>query len=189
MTAKPLHLHLMVEGDIVLSQIRQFAEAGADLVTIHAENGAVVDEALSLIGDLGCEAGLVLRVETPVETLAPWLERVAFVTLLGTAIGVKGKDCRRPPVLAFEAVGGCCARQGARRRCGSPPTAASATRPCRCSGPPAPRPWSWGRSPSATPTSRGGSPGCMPCRLPRLSFSEREHDVTHNPCRLFGIML
>ncbi len=91
LTAKPLHLHLMVEGDIVLSQIRQFAEAGADLVTIHAENGAVVDEALSLIGDLGCEAGLVLRVETPVEALAPWLSRVSFVTLLGTAIGVKGQ--------------------------------------------------------------------------------------------------
>ena len=32
-------MHLMVEGDIVLEQIRQFAAAGADLITVHPENG------------------------------------------------------------------------------------------------------------------------------------------------------
>jgi ribulose-phosphate 3-epimerase len=91
LTAKPLHLHLMVEGDIVLDQIRQFAQAGADLITVHAENGAVVGESLALIRQLGVEAGVVLRLETPVEALKPWLNHVAFVTLLGTAIGVKGQ--------------------------------------------------------------------------------------------------
>ena len=91
LTAKPLHVHLMVEGDIVLPQIRQFAEAGADLVTIHAENGPVVDEALALVAELGCAAGLVLRLETPVEAARPFLDRVSFLTLLGTAIGVKGQ--------------------------------------------------------------------------------------------------
>jgi ribulose-phosphate 3-epimerase len=91
LTGRPLHVHLMVADDIVLGQIRQFAEAGADLITIHAENGAIVDEALALIGELGSAPGLVLRLETPVETLAPWLGRIAFITLLGTAIGVKGQ--------------------------------------------------------------------------------------------------
>lgn len=91
LTDKPLHVHLMVEGDIVLAQIRQFAEAGADLLTLHAENGPVVAEALSLVAELGCAAGLVLRLETPVTALAPWLGRYRFVTLLGTAIGVKGQ--------------------------------------------------------------------------------------------------
>ncbi|HEX4764943.1 MAG TPA: ribulose-phosphate 3-epimerase [Lichenihabitans sp.] len=90
-TAKPLHVHLMVEGDILPAQIRQFAQAGADLVTIHAESGADVDEALALIAGLGCAAGLVLRVETPVAAVAPFLDRIRFVTLLGTAIGVKGQ--------------------------------------------------------------------------------------------------
>lgn len=91
LTRHPLHVHLMVEGDIVLNQIRHFAEAGADLITVHPENGAVVDDALSLIGECGCAAGIVLRLETPVAALAPLLDRVAFVTLLGTAIGVKGQ--------------------------------------------------------------------------------------------------
>ena len=92
LTAKPLHIHLMVDDAILLSQIRQFAEAGTDLMTIHAENGSAVDPALSLIRELGCAAGMVLRLETSVDILAPWLDRVDFITLLGTAIGVKGQS-------------------------------------------------------------------------------------------------
>ena len=91
LTAKPIHVHLMIEGDLLLSQIEQFAEAGTDLMTVHAENGAVVDEALDLIAKLGLVAGLVLRLETPVVAIAPYVDRVNFVTLLGTAIGVKGQ--------------------------------------------------------------------------------------------------
>ena len=103
LTGKPLHLHLMVEGDIVLHQIRQFAEAGADLITIHTENGSVVGEALALVRTLGLEPGLVLRLETPVAALKPWLGQASFVTLLGTAIGVKGQglsDTARPRLQA-----------------------------------------------------------------------------------------
>ena len=91
LTPRPLHVHLMVEGDIALEQVRQFAAAGADLISVHAENGDVVGEALGLIASLGRAAGLVLRVETPVDAAAPWLDRISFLTLLGTAIGVKGQ--------------------------------------------------------------------------------------------------
>lgn len=91
LTRRPIHVHLMVEGDIVLEQIRQFAAAGADLITVHPENGPVTGEALALITELGRAAGIVLRLETPVEAIAPYLDQVAFVTLLGTAIGVKGQ--------------------------------------------------------------------------------------------------
>jgi ribulose-phosphate 3-epimerase len=91
LTRRPLHVHLMVEADILLEQIRQFAAAGADLITVHAECGRVLDEAMRLIRNLGCEAGVVLRLETPTAVLTPWLDKVSFVTLLGTAIGVKGQ--------------------------------------------------------------------------------------------------
>ncbi|MDB5523741.1 MAG: D-allulose-6-phosphate 3-epimerase [Rhizobium sp.] len=91
LTQKPIHVHLMVEGDIVLSQIRQFAEAGADLISVHPENGPVTDEALALIHSLGLQAGVVLTLETPVETIRPLIDQLSFVTLLGTAIGVKGQ--------------------------------------------------------------------------------------------------
>ena len=90
LTAKPLHVHLMVAPGIVLDQIAQFAEAGADVITVHAELPNVA-AALDGIAAAGREAGLVLKLETPVAAAAPWLDRVRILTLLGTAIGVKGQ--------------------------------------------------------------------------------------------------
>lgn len=90
-TGRPFHVHLMVADAILISQIDQFAEAGADLISVHAENARVLPAALSRIRGHGLRAGVVLRLETPVESLAPLLGAVDVVTLLGTAIGVKGQ--------------------------------------------------------------------------------------------------
>jgi ribulose-phosphate 3-epimerase len=90
-TALPIHVHLMVDDAVLLSQVEQFAEAGADLISIHVENAAVAARALDLIAARGIAAGMVLRVETPVATVTPWLPRLQALTLLGTAIGVKGQ--------------------------------------------------------------------------------------------------
>jgi ribulose-phosphate 3-epimerase len=88
---KPIHVHLMVADSILLSQIEQFCDAGSDLISIHVENDAVADKALTLLEKRGVAAGMVLRVETPVERIAKFIPRLRFVTLLGTAIGVKGQ--------------------------------------------------------------------------------------------------
>lgn len=90
-TATPIHVHLMVADAVLLSQIDQFAETGADLVSLHVENAAVADAALDRIAGHGIASGMVLRVETPVEQASRWLDRLDFLTLLGTAIGVKGQ--------------------------------------------------------------------------------------------------
>jgi ribulose-phosphate 3-epimerase len=89
-TAKPFHVHLMVADGILEDQIRQFAGAGADLISIHAEN-ANIDAGLRIITDLGVAAGVVLQLHTPVSASAAWLDRVGMLTLLGTRIGVKGQ--------------------------------------------------------------------------------------------------
>ncbi len=91
LTSRPLHVHLMTAPAIVADQIGQFAEAGADLVTIHAELGDAVPGLLARIRERGLAAGLVLRLETPIGTVRPWLDRCDMLTLLGTAIGVKGQ--------------------------------------------------------------------------------------------------
>ncbi|PSJ56806.1 ribulose-phosphate 3-epimerase [Kumtagia ephedrae] len=90
LTAKPVHVHLMVEADIVEEQTRQFIEAGADLVSVHAENGEAGLRAVRLARERGAAAGVVLKLETPVEAVKPFLSEVEFVTLLGTSIGIKG---------------------------------------------------------------------------------------------------
>lgn len=86
----PFHIHLMVDDAVLLSQIDQFAEAGADLISVHVENGNAA-AALVRIKALGLRAGVVLRVETPVSHAAAFIDDIDFLTLLGTRIGVKGQ--------------------------------------------------------------------------------------------------
>ncbi len=92
-SALPIHVHLMVADAVLLNQVDQFAEAGADLISIHAENRNA-GEALTRIKSHGLASGVVLRVETPVAAAKPFLDRVDFLTLLGTAIGVKRTGAR-----------------------------------------------------------------------------------------------
>jgi ribulose-phosphate 3-epimerase len=91
LTRKPLHVHLMATDDILFDQIEQFADGGADLISIHLENGAI-DEGLALIHRHGLHSGLVAQLHTPIAAFAPYLDRISMVTLLGTRIGVKGQD-------------------------------------------------------------------------------------------------
>jgi ribulose-phosphate 3-epimerase len=79
----------MVADAILSAQIDQFAEAGADLISIHAEN-ADLDAALARIAGHGCISGLVLQIETPVDACRRYLDRLGMLTLLGTQIGIKG---------------------------------------------------------------------------------------------------
>jgi ribulose-phosphate 3-epimerase len=89
-TRKPVHVHLMVADAVLHAQIEQFAEVGADAISVHAEH-ADVPAALDLIERLGCVPGLVLQRHTPVEAAQPFLDRIRLLTLLGTRIGVKGQ--------------------------------------------------------------------------------------------------
>ena len=89
LTEKPIHVHLMVADNALPDQIDQFADAGADVISIHAEN-ADVETALDRIATLGIAAGLVLQLHTPVASAQPHLNRLVMLTLLGTKMGIKG---------------------------------------------------------------------------------------------------
>jgi ribulose-phosphate 3-epimerase len=89
-TRIPIHIHLMVADSVLTEQAMQFADAGADLISVHVEN-ETADEAIAAIAARGLAAGVVLKVETPVARAQPFLDRIGFLTLLGAAIGVKGQ--------------------------------------------------------------------------------------------------
>lgn len=110
----PIHVHLMVDDAVLLSQIDQFAEAGADLISLHAENDAVAAPALDRIAAHGVKAGMVLRVETPVERAKPWLQQIDMLTLLGTAIGVKGQGLDPSATTRLQTAAGLIAESGRR---------------------------------------------------------------------------
>jgi ribulose-phosphate 3-epimerase len=86
----PIHIHLMVADHVLMSQIDQFAEAGCDIISVHAEN-ANAAQAISQIKSHGIAAGMVLKVSTTVSAAKPFLKDLSVLTLLGTAIGVKGQ--------------------------------------------------------------------------------------------------
>ena len=89
-TKIPIHIHLMVANSVLIEQIDQFAEAGCDIISVHVEN-ANAEEAIARIRNHGLAAGIVLKVTTPVSMAEPFLKDLSFLTLLGTAIGVKGQ--------------------------------------------------------------------------------------------------
>ena len=89
-TAKPFHVHLMVKDAVLMDQVAQFAEAGADLISVHAENANGL-AALADIRARGLKAGIVLQLHTPVAAAAAFLSHIDMLTLLGTRIGVKGQ--------------------------------------------------------------------------------------------------
>lgn len=89
-TDVPFHVHLMTEHPA--SQVSAFAEAGANLITVHYENGAEAFMAIEQIHRRGLAAGLALQLETPPEVIAPYLDEVQLILLMGTRLGVKGQS-------------------------------------------------------------------------------------------------
>ena len=85
----PIDVHLMVEpvDDLILS----FANAGANIITFHPDASRYVDRSLSLIKDLGCQAGLVLKPATSASVLEHVLDRLDWVLLMSVNPGYGGQ--------------------------------------------------------------------------------------------------
>ncbi|MEC3978921.1 ribulose-phosphate 3-epimerase [Amycolatopsis sp. H20-H5] len=86
-TRVPFHVHVMAERALPL--VEDFARAGVDLLSVHAEADDVAD-ALHTIHAQGGAAGLALRLDTPIDTVEAHLDDVDFVVLIGTPLGTKG---------------------------------------------------------------------------------------------------
>ncbi len=63
-----LDVHLMIEAPE--RQIAEFAEAGADSITFHAEATPHANRTLAAIRELGCLAGIAINPGTPAEAVA-----------------------------------------------------------------------------------------------------------------------
>jgi ribulose-phosphate 3-epimerase len=59
--------HLMIESPE--GQIEEFAKAGADSISVHAEATAHLNRTLGAIRELGCLAGVAINPATPVEAV------------------------------------------------------------------------------------------------------------------------
>ncbi len=68
-----------------------FAEAGADIITVHAEAGPHLDRSLQAIKALGRKAGVSLNPSTPVSAIEHVLDRLDLILLMTVNPGFGGQ--------------------------------------------------------------------------------------------------
>ena len=88
-TRLPLDVHLMIERPELY--IQAFAEAGADMISVHQEATPHLDRAISMIREHGCQSGTVINPATPVSTLSEVLGHVDHVLVMSVNPGFGGQ--------------------------------------------------------------------------------------------------
>ena len=88
-TKKVVDCHLMIEHPELY--VGAFADAGADMITVHQEACTHLDRQVAQIHDLGCKAGVALNPATPVETLVDILHAVDMVLIMSVNPGFGGQ--------------------------------------------------------------------------------------------------
>ena len=86
---KPLDIHLMIEKPE--RYIEEFANVGADIITVHHESTVHLHRTLTQIEDAGCKAGVVLNLTTPVSVLEDILPKCYMVLLMSINPGFGGQ--------------------------------------------------------------------------------------------------
>jgi ribulose-phosphate 3-epimerase len=87
---KIFDVHLMIQP--VDPYIPAFAEAGSDIITLHAEAGPHLDRSLQLIRSLGKKAGVSLNPSTPAVVLKHVLDKVDLILVMTVNPGFGGQS-------------------------------------------------------------------------------------------------
>ena len=88
-TRLPLDVHLMIAP--VDPYVPAFAEAGADVITVHAEAGAHLHRTLQLVRSLGKRAGVSLNPGTPAEVLDQVIDDIDLILVMTVNPGFGGQ--------------------------------------------------------------------------------------------------
>lgn len=89
-TSLPLDCHLMIENPDQF--IAEFADAGADWMSVHQEACRHLNRTLHLIKSHDCHAGVVINPATPVETLSEVLDIVDYVLVMSVNPGFGAQE-------------------------------------------------------------------------------------------------
>lgn len=89
-TKKVLDVHLMIQP--VDPYIQAFADAGSDIITVHAEAGPHLDRSLQVIRSLGKKAGVSLNPSTPESAIEYVLDRLDLILVMSVNPGFGGQS-------------------------------------------------------------------------------------------------
>ncbi len=101
-TDKPFDVHLMISP--VDAYLEAFAEAGADIITVHPEAGPHLHRTIQAIKALGKKAGVSLNPATPAKALDYVLEEVDLVLVMSVNPGFGGQSFIESQLRKIEAI-------------------------------------------------------------------------------------
>ncbi|WP_414714428.1 ribulose-phosphate 3-epimerase [Sphingobium sp.] len=101
-TTKPFDVHLMISP--VDAYLEAFAEAGADILTVHPEAGPHTHRTVQRIKQLGKQAGVVLNPGTPAKMLDYLIEEVDLVLVMSVNPGFGGQSFIESQLRKIEAI-------------------------------------------------------------------------------------
>lgn len=101
-TDKPFDVHLMISP--VDNFLDAFAEAGADIITVHPEAGPHVHRTVQRIKALGKKAGISLNPATPAKMLDYLLEEIDLVLVMSVNPGFGGQSFISSQLRKIEAI-------------------------------------------------------------------------------------
>lgn len=89
-TEKPFDVHLMI--DPAQPYLQEYANAGADIITVHAEADKHLDRSLQVIRSLGKKAGVSLNPATPESVLQYVIDKVDLILVMSVNPGFGGQS-------------------------------------------------------------------------------------------------
>jgi len=89
-TTLPLDVHLMIEHPE--RYVSQFAQAGADIITVHVEASPHLHATIRLIKESGARAGISINPPTPLGVVEEFLPHVDLVLVMGVNPGFGGQS-------------------------------------------------------------------------------------------------
>ena len=89
-TDKPFDVHLMINP--AQPYLQDYADAGADIITVHAEADPHLDRSLQFIRSLGKKAGMSLNPHTPESVVKYVLDKVDLVLVMSVNPGFGGQS-------------------------------------------------------------------------------------------------
>lgn len=101
-TQKPFDVHLMISP--VDSYIQAFADAGADIITVHPEAGPHVHRTVQAIKATGKKAGISLNPATPAKMLDYLIDDIDLVLVMSVNPGFGGQSFISSQLRKVEAV-------------------------------------------------------------------------------------
>lgn len=88
-TDKPFDVHLMI--DPAQNYLADYAKAGADLITVHAEADKHLHRSVQMIKDMGKKAGVSLNPATPAEAVEYVLDEIDLILVMSVNPGFGGQ--------------------------------------------------------------------------------------------------